>query len=105
MDAARRDTQKKIHILAQLGLSFEAEIILEAHSLFREGEEADAHSNRRRRNGGNPEFRATRENLAPNVQNEEIESIDKQIRAGEEGIHVLGIDAGIEPRDPDFGID
>ena len=62
-------------------LAFELEIFLERHAVPGEGEKGHAHAHRRRGDGGNAQFAAAREGLAPHVDDKEIEAVDEQIGA------------------------
>src|ERR1051326_1330401 len=105
MQPTRRHAEQEMHILAKLGLALEAEIIFEAHAFLREDEQTHTHADRGRGKGGNAEFGATREDFAPDVEHEKIETVDEQIGAGKKRVDVRIIDAAIEAWDADFRID
>src|SRR5689334_21189873 len=98
MQSARRHAQQKMDVLAKLGLSFEAEIIFEAHPVFREDQQADTHANGRGRQRGDAELAAARKHLAPYVEDKKVEAVDEDIGPIEEGVDVRIIDALIEAR-------
>src|SRR4029079_12030164 len=98
MQSARRHAQQKMDILAKLGLSFEAEIIFEAHPVFREDQQTHTHADGRGRQRGDAELAAARKHLAPYIEDKKVEPVDKDIGAIEKGVDI-GIDhALIEAR-------
>ncbi len=105
MEAFRREAEQETQMLFGWGPAFEAEILLEAHALGLEGEEGDAHADRRRGHGGNAEFGAAGEDVAAEREREEVESVDEKVGAAEEVVDGLMGDASVEAADPQFRID
>ncbi len=82
--------------LLGLGTALEAKILFEAHALWREYQIAHPQPDRRRSDGGNPEFATAGKNPPANVYLEEVEPIDEQVDIRQKLIHRLHRHAAVE---------
>jgi len=101
----RRQPHQETEELLGLGLSFEAEVALEAHAARREDQQAGAHADWGGRNGGDAALGAAGENLAADGDFEKIEPVGEQMRAVQEVVDLRRRDRSVEAADAEFGVD
>ncbi len=93
LKAARHETEGEIDALPLGRQAGEPEILLEIHPSRHEDEIARAHADRRGGDRRNAERVALGEDLRAQVELEEIERIDIDVDAGEEGVEAALVDA------------
>ena len=105
LEHGRRQTDQEAKQLLTFRLPFQAEVFLERHLSRHEGEERGAHAKRCGRDRGDSLLGAGREYHAASLDGEEVEAVDIEIDAIEEGIEVVAVDPFGEGAQIEFRVD